>query len=169
MRGIKLKECYSRKSNMAIPLQSCSTAKQSLKVGDITKSHEKKKKRRRSLEGQHQKAAFSWLSLQYPEVRRVTFHPANGGSRNVVEAKSLKAQGVTAGVPDMVCLYPSRSYHGFICEFKHGNNGLTSTQSEFIHCLANLDFYCCVCYTWFEFMEHFLYYIGKRDIAPSNQ
>jgi len=128
-----------------------------------SKSHEKKKRRRRSLEAEHQKAAFTWLSYQYPAQRLVTFHPANGGSRNIVEAKSLKAQGVTPGVPDLVCLYPSRGYHGFACEFKHGNNNLTQLQSEFIRRLTENNYYCCVCYNWFEFRNHFKYYMSATD------
>jgi hypothetical protein len=115
------------------------------------------------MEASHQKSCFSWLSLQYPEIRKVTFHPANGGKRNVREARSLKAQGVTAGVPDIICLYPSRGYHGFICELKFGRNGVTEAQAEFISRLSNNNYYCCVCYSYFEFIKHFKYYVGNKD------
>lgn len=161
MRAMSLKECYLKKSRKGTRKPSLSIAKQNSDHGGTTKNHEKSK-RRNSMERKHQKAAFTWLSLQYPAVRAVTFHPANGGSRNIIEARNLKAEGVTAGVPDMVCLYPSRNYHGFVCEFKFGSNTLTRAQSEYIKNLTELGFYCCVCYTWFEFMGHFLYYIGKN-------
>lgn len=161
MRAISLKECYSKKSRKGTRRPSCSIVKQNLDQEDTLKSHDKKRKRQ--MEGSHQKACFSWLSLQYPKIRSVTFHPANGGSRNIREARNLKAQGVTAGVPDIICLFPSRGFHGFVCELKFGNNKLTSTQNEFISRLKDNNYYCCVCYTWFEFREHFLYYIGKKD------
>lgn len=32
------------------------------------------------------------------------FHPANGGRRSISEAKSFKAMGVVAGVPDLVLI-----------------------------------------------------------------
>lgn len=176
-RAIKLRECFLKKSGKGTPRPLCSTVKPNSKAEVTSKSHEKPRKRRNNMEGKHQAAAFSWLSLQYPHVRAVTFHPANGGYRNQKvyktrdgkvkrwspEANTLKSQGVTAGVSDMVCLYPSRNYHGFICEFKYGDNDLTPSQAEFIRLLTSLGFYCCLCYTWFEFQAHFLYYIGKKD------
>ena len=178
MRAIKLKECFSRKSKKAIPKPSYSIAKISLEEEGTLKSHEKRK--RRNLEGSHQKAAFKWLSLQYPQARKVTFHPANGGYRHQEsyidkngktryyskEAKSLKSQGVTAGISDLICLYPSKDYHGFICEFKFGDNGLSESQSQFLENVGNKGYYTCVCYSYFEFIEHFNFYMGKSHIMP---
>ena len=135
--------------------------KLSLETEDITKKHEKRK--RRNMESSHQKAAFQWLALQYPKARAVTFHPANGGSRHVKEARNLKSQGVTAGVSDIICLYPSKDYHGFICEFKYGNNDLSEAQTRFLENVKNNGYYICVCYSYFDFIEQFKRYMGNSN------
>jgi hypothetical protein len=38
------------------------------------------------------------------------FHPANGGSRRPIEAAILKACGVRAGTPDLICIKGGRTY-----------------------------------------------------------
>ena len=57
------------------------------------------------------------------------FHPANGGSRNSIEAAKFKRMGVVAGVADLVCLLPEGKV-GFI-ELKFGKNGLSDYQDDF--------------------------------------
>lgn len=58
------------------------------------------------------------------------FAVPNGGSRNIIEAANLKAQGVMAGVSDLILLLPNKVY--FI-ELKNPNGkGRQSTaQREF--------------------------------------
>ncbi len=43
-----------------------------------------------------------WQEHKYPELQ-LLYHIPNGGSRNAIEAKNLKRQGVKPGVPDL-CL-----------------------------------------------------------------
>lgn len=50
------------------------------------------------LETKEQQAFVAWFRLQYRGVR--IFAIPNGGSRNKIEAKKLKDEGVTSGVPD---------------------------------------------------------------------
>jgi hypothetical protein len=38
------------------------------------------------------------------------FHPANGGARTVIEGAILKACGVRAGVPDLICVRGGKTY-----------------------------------------------------------
>jgi len=40
----------------------------------------------------------------------VVFHPANGGWRSPIEAKILKGQGVTPGIPDVCAVKDGRAY-----------------------------------------------------------
>lgn len=40
-----------------------------------------------------------WFELQFPAVRLLAI--PNGGNRNIVTAKKLKAEGVRRGVPDL--------------------------------------------------------------------
>lgn len=60
-------------------------------------------------ESEEQVTLFSWARMKeekYPELR-LLYHIPNGGSRNQIEAKHLKAQGVKSGVPDL-CLPVAR-------------------------------------------------------------
>lgn len=51
-----------------------------------------------------QRVCVKWFRLHYP--RSLIAAIPNGGSRNVIEAVNLKAQGVLAGIPDLVILGP---------------------------------------------------------------
>lgn len=71
-------------------------------------------------EADHQKLIFEWAALnygKYPELRFM-YHTPNGGSRNVIEAVNLKAQGVRSGVPDICLPVPKGKYHGLYIELK---------------------------------------------------
>jgi len=113
----------------------------------LTPAPKKPRKKPRRQEAQHQRAFFQWLRYQYPQVRKVTFHPANGGSRHALEAKLLKAEGVTPGVSDIICLYPRASYHGLVAEFKTKGNKLTESQQEFLTSCQELGYQTMVWYS----------------------
>lgn len=78
-------------------------------------------------EAQEQTAVIKWsqglykkqpdIREKYPELK-LLFHIPNGGYRNAIEGKHLKAQGVKPGVPDL-CLPVARGhYHGLYIEMK---------------------------------------------------
>ena len=59
-------------------------------------------------EAQEQKALFRWAELAkggHPELGLMYATP-NGGSRNPIEARHLKEQGVKPGVPDIFLPVP---------------------------------------------------------------
>lgn len=84
--------------------------------------------RRKHPEHQLQAACFQWFNLQYPEFRGLLFAVPNGGGRSRIEAALLKAEGVVAGVADMLLLVPSMGYAGLCIEFKAATK--TARQSE---------------------------------------
>lgn len=61
-----------------------------------------------------QKACVRWFRLAYPEYAYCLFAVPNGGFRNATEAKRLKAEGVIAGVSDLILLVP-RQGKGALC------------------------------------------------------
>lgn len=69
-------------------------------------------------ESRLQKQCVSWFRLQYPRLALLLFAVPNGGARSRVEAAVMKGEGVTAGVADVLLLYPSSGYHGLCVEFK---------------------------------------------------
>lgn len=53
------------------------------------------------IEDKLQQECFLWHWNNFPKYRRLLFHPANGGSRNKIEAGKLKGMGVVPGIPDL--------------------------------------------------------------------
>ena len=53
------------------------------------------------------------------------FHPANGGYRKPLEAAIMKSLGVTAGVPDLICIREGKTYG---LELKAPNGRLNESQ-----------------------------------------
>ena len=64
-------------------------------------------------------AIVKWFYYAYPAYRGgCLFAVPNGGHRNIQTARSLKAEGVTSGVSDLLLLVPKREYHGLCIEVK---------------------------------------------------
>ena len=73
-------------------------------------------------------ACVRWFNLQWPEYRGLLFAVPNGGARSKATAGKLKAEGVVAGVADLILLVPKRSsdnplilaptYYGICIEMK---------------------------------------------------
>ena len=65
-----------------------------------------------------QRACVAWFRRNYPDHALLLFAVPNGGGRSKVEAGIMKAEGVTAGVSDMILLMPNYYYHSLCIEFK---------------------------------------------------
>lgn len=72
----------------------------------------------RHVESRIQQSCVTWFRMQYPSIGRLLFAVPNGGSRNAREAGIMKGEGVTAGVSDMILLYPCSGYNCLCIEFK---------------------------------------------------
>ena len=76
---------------------------------------EKKKpvKRHHHKDAEHklQVACVNWFRREYPHLAHALFAVPNGGWRNEATGAKLKAEGVTAGVADLILLHPSSFGH----------------------------------------------------------
>jgi hypothetical protein len=106
---------------------------------------------------------FRWLSIAKPFVRALTFAVPNGGRRDCAEAISLKAQGVTAGVPDIFMALPNERFSGLFIEFKHGKNKTTGLQDAFIARLREVGYCATICYSFDEAKEVVEEYLKGTD------
>ena len=59
-----------------------------------------------------------WFSLQYPRLHGRLFAVPNGGRRDATTAAKLKAEGVVAGVADLILLKSNRDYGALLIEMK---------------------------------------------------
>lgn len=77
-----------------------------------------------------QKNCIAWFRMQYSYLSKMIFAVPNGGRRNAREAAIMKAEGVTAGVADVLLLV-SRNGHNCLCiEFKTAKGRQTELQRE---------------------------------------
>lgn len=63
-----------------------------------------------------QSSLIAWFHTQYPQ--HLIFAVPNMGKRDYALAAYLKAEGLTAGVPDLVIPMPRKGYHGLFIELK---------------------------------------------------
>jgi VRR-NUC domain protein len=96
-----------------------------------------------------QTACVKWFRYQYPHL--VIYAVPNGGSRNVREAQRLKAEGVLAGVADLVVLLPQGK--SLYIEMKVKGNRQTDNQKDFQEKVTTLGHTYVVCYTFKEFQQ----------------
>ncbi len=116
-------------------------------------------------EAKIQQAVFEWIGWhvgKYP-ILNFAFHSPNGGSRNLVEAKLLKASGVKPGVPDLLLPIPCGEYQGLAIEFKAGKNQTTDFQKFWLDGLEKAGYLTGVVYSVDEGIE-----LVKRFVTHSS-
>lgn len=116
-----------------------------------------------SCEHLEQVALFQWarknLSV-HPELDAM-FAVPNGGARNPITAKRLKAEGVKAGVPDIFLMAARGGYHGMVIELKRvGGGRLTAEQCRWLAMLGDEGYLAVVCHGWVEAKDHIIQYLG---------
>ena len=113
-------------------------------------------------EGSQQKALMVWAAMNtpiYPQLKWLV-HIPNGGTRNLREAVELKAQGVKAGVPDLMLPFASRGWHALFIEMKVKPNKLSQEQMEWLTALADNGYAVSVCYSWIEARDKIIGYLS---------
>ena len=115
-------------------------------------------------EAQEQKALFEWADRakgKYPELRWL-FHIPNGGTRNLIEARHLKEQGVKAGVPDIFLPCPNPIHMGLFIEMKRQKGGrISEEQSRWIAELNKSGYRAVVAYGFEDAKQIILNYLRK--------
>ncbi len=124
------------------------------------KSYKKKtSKKRASPEHDLQKAFFTWLSLQFPQVRKVTFAIPNGAKRSLEYGAYMRAEGLTSGIPDCMIAVPHGTFSGFFIEFKIKPNKPTPEQEAMIANLITNGYRAEVCYSLEEAIDMVTEYV----------
>lgn len=99
-------------------------------------------------ESQLQRLCVRWFRLSYPNA--LIFAIPNGGSRNPIEAKNLKSEGVLAGVPDLQVISENKT---FFVEMKTPKGRQQPTQREFEKKATAYGFKYYICRTFEEFQN----------------
>lgn len=115
-------------------------------------------------EHEEQVQLFAWAAW-HPELRLMHAIP-NGGKRDVRTGVRLKAEGVKAGVPDILLPVPRGGKHGLYIELKRRKGGRVSPeQAAWMDALAREGYACAVCHGWEAARDEIVRYMdGKEDI-----
>lgn len=117
-------------------------------------------------EAQEQTMLFEWIEYaraKYPELDYCYAIP-NGGSRNLIEARHLKEQGVRRGVPDICLPVPAHHYIGLYIEMKRRDRKVSKVsqeQRDWLAFLNKVGHYAVVCYGWEEARNVILEYLRR--------
>lgn len=110
----------------------------------------------------HQVALIKWARLQsksMPELN-LLFAIPNGGLRNIKVAQKLKAEGVRAGIPDLMLACPRGVHSGLFIEMKEPKKGkLSAIQKDMCEQLLTAGYRVVVCYGWDSARDTILEYL----------
>lgn len=111
-------------------------------------------------EHQEQALVVAWFDLQYPQYKRLFWATPNGGDRHPVVAAKLKAEGVRAGVSDLVLAVARNGMHGLFIEMKAIGGRVSVPQKEFIEEVRAQGYGAAVCYGFDEAKRVIREYLG---------
>ncbi|MEX5364400.1 VRR-NUC domain-containing protein [Pseudomonas guariconensis] len=114
-------------------------------------------------EGPEQAALMKEIALRYPDVFELMYHVPNGGHRLKEVAAKLKAQGVKAGIPDLVLPMARGGYFGLYIEFKATVDpaAVSPSQQACIRRLNDQGYLAVVCRGHFDAMECLRAYLAQ--------
>lgn len=120
---------------------------------------------KRKLETTVQSDYFEWVRLNkaYAEPLRSAFAVPNGGSRPKKTAGIMKAEGMEAGVPDLMILAPARGYAGLVIETKTKYNQPSDEQKEWLNRLSRNGFYCVVAWSTIDMVNVTCWFYNLPD------
>lgn len=104
----------------------------------------------KQLEHEEQVLLMQWWALScrlFGIPEQLLFAIPNGGRRNIVTAKKLKAEGVRSGVPDLFLAVPKKGYSGLFIEMKKTKGGRVSdNQNTMLAQLSKNGYAVTVCH-----------------------
>ena len=137
-----------------------------MRLGQLLAKAHKETKRKVPSDEEHrlQEACVRWFRLQYPQLDGRLFAVPNGGRRDAVTGARLKAEGVVAGVADLILLKSNRRYGALLIEMKTP----TGKQSKFqkwwqtVICKQN-EYKYVVCRSLDDFIRELRNYLNDNE------
>lgn len=88
-----------------------------------------------------QVACVNWFRYQYQTIGKRLVAVGNGGKRDAITGAMLKAEGVLAGVADLILFVPNNRYHGLMIEMKTKTGRQSEAQKEWQQEIEKYDLY----------------------------
>ena len=131
----------------------------------MAKMNKEPQRRRKPRDEEHQIhcACVRWFSYQYPELHGRLFAVPNGGRRDETTAAKLKAEGVVAGVADLIFLRRNRDYGALLIEMKTPTGRQSDSQKKWQFTLCSEDEYkYVVCRSLDDFIKEVNDYLNNE-------
>lgn len=103
-----------------------------------------------------------WFRLQYPKLHHALFAVPNGGRRDATTGAKLKAEGVLAGVSDLILLHRNSQYGALLIEMKTRTGRQRDTQREWQHAIEQDGYKYVVCRSVDDFINQVNDYIRNE-------
>lgn len=118
------------------------------------------RKRPSEVEHRIQQACVRWFNLQYPHLRGRLFAVPNGGRRDVVTGAKLKAEGVVAGVADLILLVTNKAFGALLIEMKKPGGIQSAAQRQWQEIVTtNGEYKYVICRSIYDFMREIREYL----------
>lgn len=119
------------------------------------------RKRHNDEEHRIQVACVNYLRYVHPECAMSLFAVPNGGRRDSVTGAKLKAEGVLAGVSDLILLKPNKQYHALCIEMKKHTGAQSESQKAWQRHVEQDGYKYIVCRSLDDFIEQVTNYLNN--------
>ena len=111
--------------------------------------------RKRPADEEHrlQVSCVRLFRMKHPQLSSLLIAVPNGGRRDAVTGAKLKAEGVVAGVSDLLLLVARNGYHGLCIEMKSPKGRQQDTQREWQKAVEAQGFRYVLCRSVEEFIK----------------
>lgn len=121
------------------------------------------RKRPSEVEHRIQQACVRWFNIQYPHLRGRLFAVPNGGRRDVVTGAKLKAEGVVAGVADLILLVTNKAFGALLIEMKKPGGIQSAAQRQWQGIVTtNGEYKYVICRSIYDFMREIREYLNDK-------
>ena len=101
-----------------------------------------------------QRSCVRWFNLKHQSLKGRLFAVPNGGKRDALTGAKLKAEGVVAGVADLILLAPNRFYGALLIEMKTASGRQSTSQKEWERIVTDKGEYkYVVCHSLEDFIN----------------
>lgn len=115
-----------------------------------------------------QTACVNYFAYAYPHLRGLLFAVPNGGRRDAVTGARLKAEGVVAGVADLILLYPAHGLSALCIEMKTERGSQSPAQQRWQRLVTSLgNSRYVVCRSFDAFKDILKDYLGDPLVAKT--
>ena len=108
-------------------------------------------KERRDAEHRCQCSCVQWFRLEYPQLATLLFAVPNGTNKSKTARMRFKAEGLTAGVSDLLLLVPKGIYHGLCIEMKSKTGRQSKEQRAWQKKVTEQGYLYLLCRSFDEF------------------